>query len=57
MPPKDAVTLAVWLVVIVPAVAVKVAVDVPAATMAEAGTVSDGLLLDSATGTPPLGAA
>jgi hypothetical protein len=56
-PPKDAVTLAVWLVVIVPAVAVKVAVDVPAATVTEAGTVIDVMLVDSATATPPLGAA
>lgn len=45
------------MVVIVPAVAVKIAVDVAAATMAEAGTVSDAVLLDSATGTPPPGAA
>jgi hypothetical protein len=57
VPPRDAVTLAVWLVVLVPAVVVKVAVDVPAATVTEAGSVSDAMLLDSTTATPPVEAA
>lgn len=39
-----------------PAVAVKVAEELPAATMAEAGTVRAALLLDNETVTPPEGA-
>ena len=38
------------------AVALKVAVVAPAATVTDAGTVSRGLLLASATGNPPAGA-
>ena len=45
------------MLVIVPAVAVKVAVVAPAVTVTEAGTVNKGLLLDSGTATPPEGAA
>ena len=45
------------MLVIVPAVAVKVAVVAPAATVTEAGTVNNALLLDSGTATPPDGAA
>jgi hypothetical protein len=41
----------------VPAVAVNVAVALPAATLTEAGTVTAVLLSESATLTPPLGAA
>jgi len=56
-PLRVAVTVAVWLVVIVPAVAVKVA-DVPlAGTVTHAGTVSAKPLPESATILPPAGAA
>jgi hypothetical protein len=48
-PFNEAVTEAVWSEVTVPAVAVKVAVLDPAATLTVAGTVSSGLLLDSET--------
>ena len=41
---------------IVPAVAVKVAVVAPAATVSEAGTVSTPLLLERETAAPPVGA-
>jgi hypothetical protein len=47
LPFCEAVTEAVWSVAIDPAVAVKVAVLDPAATLTVAGTVSSGLLLDS----------
>src|ERR1700710_646593 len=40
LPLRVAVTMAVWLVVMVPAVAVKVAVALPEVTVTEAGTVS-----------------
>lgn len=53
LPPNDAVTPAVRLLVIAPAVAVKVAVDAPAATVTDAGTVSKAWLLDSETTEPP----
>lgn len=52
-----AVTVADPLLLIVPAVAVKVVVVAPAATVTEAGTVSNPLLLDSVIAAPPLGAA
>jgi hypothetical protein len=52
-----AVTVAVWLLEIVPLVAPKVAVADPAATVTVAGTVSAGALLDSVMLAPPLGAA
>ena len=52
-----AVTVAVWLLEIDPAVAVKVLLVAPADTVTDAGTVSDALLLDNATAAPPPGAA
>jgi len=51
-----AVTVAVWLPEIVPLLALKVAVEAPAATVAVAGTLSGAGLLDSATLAPPVGA-
>ena len=54
---KVAVTVALWVVVRVLAVAVKVLEVVLAATVAEAGTASNGLLFDSATLLPPVGVA
>jgi hypothetical protein len=51
-----AVTVAVWLLAMDPAVAVNVLLLAPADTVTDAGTVSEALLLDSATATPPLGA-
>jgi hypothetical protein len=53
---KVAVRVTVCVLVIVPAVAAKVAVVPPAATVTEAGTVNRGLLLDSKTLAPPAGA-
>ena len=53
LPFSDAVTIAVWFVVIVPAVAVKFAVAAPDNTVTEAGTVSVAWLLESATLAPP----
>src|ERR1017187_9473365 len=52
-----AVMVADWVVVRVPAVAVKVAEMAPAATMTEAGTVSKELLSERAATLPPVGAA
>jgi hypothetical protein len=46
---SDAVTVAVWLDVTVPAVAVKLPVVDPAATVTEVGTVSAALLSETAT--------
>ena len=54
---KVAVTVALWVVVKVPAVAVKLAEVAEAATVTEAGTVRAELLLDNVTVLPPLGAA
>ena len=55
--PSVAVTVALWLLAIVAAaVALKVAVVAPAATVTEAGTVSEPLLLASVTPDPPAGA-
>jgi hypothetical protein len=51
-----AVTVPVELLEIVPAVAEKVAVVAPAATVTEAGAVSNALLDEMATRTPPAGA-
>jgi hypothetical protein len=51
------VTAAVWLVVILPTVALKVAEVLAAATVTDAGTVSAALLLESPTALPPVGAA
>ncbi len=55
--PSVAVTVTVCDDGIVPAVAEKVAVLAPAATVTEAGTVSRVLLSDKVTETPPVGAA
>lgn len=52
-----AVMVADPLLLIVPAVAVNVAVVAPAFTVTDAGTVSSPLLLDNATVAPPAGAA
>ena len=56
-PFKVAVTAADWVVVIVPTVALKVADVLLAGTVADAGTVSAALLLESPTILPPVGAA
>ena len=53
-PLNVAVTVAVWLLPIVPAVAVKVAVVALAETATEPGTVNAALLLDSETVPPPV---
>jgi hypothetical protein len=55
--PSVAVTVAVWLEVMVPAVAVKVALLTPAATVTEAGVVSEALLSEIVSAVPPAGAA
>jgi len=55
-PFKVAVTVALWLVVIVPRVAVKFAEVLLAGTVTAAGTVSVALLVESATMAPPAGA-
>lgn len=52
-----AVTVAVWLLVIVPAVAVNVALVAAELTVTDAGTPKELLLLASETAAPPLGAA
>ena len=49
IPLSVAVTVALWSVVTVPAVAIKVAVVAPAATVIEAGVVSRALLSDTVT--------
>ncbi len=54
--PSVAVTIAGCVVVVVPAVALKVAVVLLAGTVIEAGTVSAALLLVSPTAKPPEGA-
>jgi hypothetical protein len=54
LPFNAAVTVAVWSEAIVPAVAVKVAVVDPAATVTDPGTVSPAVLLDSVTVPPPV---
>jgi len=56
-PFKVAVTVALWVVGRVPAMAVKVAVVAPTLTLTEAGMLSSALLFDSATVVPPVGAA
>lgn len=56
-PSKIAVIVAVWLVVIVPTVALKVVEVPPEGTVTEAATGSALLLLESPTVLPPLGAA
>ncbi|MGO9256250.1 MAG: hypothetical protein ACLQU1_08115 [Bryobacteraceae bacterium] len=50
-------TVAVWLLARVPVVALKLAVVAAAATVTDAGTVSEVLLLDRVTTAPPAGAA
>jgi hypothetical protein len=57
VPFNVAVTVAAWLVVTTPAVAVNVAELAPAATPTAAGTLRAGLLLASAALLPPAGAA
>ena len=54
MPFSEAVTLAIWPLEMVPAVAVNVALVADAPTVTEAGTLSDALLLDSPTVPPPV---
>ena len=55
--PRVAVTVALWLLAIVAvAVALKFAVVAPEATVTDAGTVSEALLLASVTLDPPVGA-
>jgi hypothetical protein len=55
--PSVAVTIALWLLARpAAAVALKVAVVVPAATLTDAGTLSEALLLASVTLNPPVGA-
>jgi hypothetical protein len=55
--PRVAVTVAVWLLAIeAAAAALNAAVMAPAATVTEAGTVSEALLLASVTLDPPVGA-
>ena len=49
--------VAIWLVVMVPAFAVNVALVAPAGTLTDAGTVSSALLLVSVITPPPVGAA
>ena len=54
LPFSVAVMVAAWSLVIVPAVAVNVAVVLPDPTVTEAGTVSAPALLDSVTVVPPV---
>ena len=54
LPFSVAVMVAVWLLAIVPAVAVKVADVLPDPTTTEAGTVNAATLLDSVTVAPPV---
>ncbi len=56
LPGSVAVPLAVLSAVIVKAVAVKAAEEVPAVTVTEVGTVNNALFLDRATEVPPAGA-
>lgn len=56
VPDADAVTVTAVLFATVPALAIKVAVLEPAATVTDAGTVKALLLSEIATLTPPLGA-
>jgi hypothetical protein len=53
LPLRLAVTVAVWVVVIVPRLAVKVAEMLLAGTVTDAGTVNAVLLLESPTVLPP----
>ncbi len=56
-PSSEAVNVAVWLLVTVPAVATKVPLEEFAATVSEAGTLTAELFEDKVTGEPPPGAA
>jgi hypothetical protein len=56
LPFSVAVTVAVWLLAIVPAVAVKVAAVLPDPTVTAAGTVNAVMLQDKETTAPPTGA-
>ncbi len=56
-PLRVAVSVPVWVVVMAPRLAVKVADRLPAGTVTEAGTVSAALLLESPTALPPEAAA
>ena len=55
--PSAAVTVADWVVLMVPALTVKLAVVAPAATLTAAGVVSSALLSERVTLVPPAGAA
>jgi hypothetical protein len=55
MPFRVAVTVALPLLLMIPAVAMKVPVDDPAVIMLAAGTVTSGLLLNSVTTLQPVG--
>jgi hypothetical protein len=55
--PSVAVNVAVWAVLTKETVAVKLALLAPTGTVADAGTMTERLLLAKATLTPPLGAA
>ena len=55
--PSVAVMLAVWFVLTASTLAVNVALVDPAATMTEAGTLTEAVLLDRLTTSPPAGAA
>ena len=56
-PPEDAVSVAVCAVLTAVAVAVKLAVVAPAATVTDDGAVNDVSLLDTVTAWPPVAAA
>ena len=57
LPLKEAVRVAVWLLVTAVVLAVNVVAELDAGTFTEAGTVTAELLLESATVVPPLGEA
>ena len=57
LPPADAVSVAVVVDVTAETAALNPAVVEPAATVTEAGTVTEELLLDKVTASPPAGAA
>lgn len=50
---QEAVTTAVWALATAPALAVKLALMLPAPTVTDEGTVSAAALLDSVTASPP----
>jgi hypothetical protein len=56
-PPRLAVMVADWLVVMAPTITLRVAEVLLAGTVTDAETGSAGLLLESATVLPPVGAA